>query len=82
MRQFSITTVNCHVDSHLLAHRLERVFKAAIRKFPKLKELDTYLNGVYSFYSRSSKRLIDLDDTMEAEGFKKFRLAHVIDTRW
>ena len=64
-----------------MAHRLELIFSAAMKKFTMFKSADKLLNRVYSFYSRSAKRTLHLDAFVKEKKYPKFRLSHIIDVR-
>ena len=66
-----------------LAHRTEKIYETAMKKFKMFKNIESGINSSHSFYSRSSKRTTDLDKFIKkTPGLKKFRLKHIFEVRY
>ena len=70
------------VHHYCLAHRLERAFGTAMKKYPSFATLETMNNKISSFYTGSHKRTALLDEMMDSEGNPTFRVLKTIATRW
>ena len=70
------------VHHYCLAHRLERGFGTAMKKYPSFATLETMNNKISSFYTTSHKRTALLDEMMDSEGYPTFRILKTMATRW
>lgn len=64
-----------------MAHRLHLACRK-IFEHKELKNFETFMNKMYSFYSRSAKKLSSLRFTAEALGVKYYKLDYVREIRW
>ena len=70
------------VHHYCLAHRLERAFGAAMKKYPSFVNQETMNNKISSFYTSSHKRTALMDEMMAGKQKASFRIQKTIDTRW
>ena len=67
---------------HCIAHRLELSIADARLKFPPIDYLQTVFAQLFSFYSRSSKRIQQIRDICEELGSKFLKIGKIFTIRW
>ena len=64
------------------AHRDHNTFGNSMKKFQSFKNLDKVCNYAYTFYRRSHKRFLSLNEFLADGEFEPIVLSYVFDVRW
>ncbi len=67
------------VSVHCLAHRIHLAVRRAFKKFTMMFQLESFINGLYTFYYRGHKRKSQL---MEFAAEKFWELSYIFEVRW
>lgn len=61
---------------------MELIFGGAMKRFETFKNIEKYVNRLYSFYKKSHKRNNSLRDFLKAQSKTPFSLSKIFDIRW